>query len=121
MTGAMSGLMGGGGGKGGSSSGGISPEQMALAQYTYGQNVMKNAGDFGTRGMGHSTGVTQADAGAAMGEAKQMAEMSQHDTQAMNQFNQQQKGQASTAIGGLGTSLGGSGGSLGGDSGALTS
>lgn len=114
--GGLGGLGGGGGKGGGSGAGGISPAQQALSQFTFGQNALANAQQFGSHGMGHSTGLTQADAGAYMGQALQESQMSQADTQAMNAFNQQQKGQLSSGIGGLGSALGGgfsSGGSFG--------
>ena len=53
--------------------GGISPQQMALSQYGFGENVIGNAAQFAQMPM--STGLTQADIGsgaaAALSEASQ--------------------------------------------------
>lgn len=110
MAGGLGGLGGGGGGKGGnSSSGGISPEQMALTQFHFGENALKNAQTFGgsnNQNMGMSTGLTMADAGAYMGQALEAQKLSQSDAAAMNAFNQQQKSQLSSGIGSLGSTLG---------------
>jgi len=91
---------------------------MALSQFTFGQNALANAQAFGGAGMGHSTGQTLADAGAYMGQAQQLQQMSQADTQAMNAFNAQNKAGLSQGIGGLGTALGG--GSFGSNSGSMS-
>ena len=104
------GMMGGGGKGGGGGAGGVSPNQMALAQYTYGQDALSNAAKFGGQGIGQSTMGTMADVGGLMGEAQQLGGMSQADTQAMNAYNQQQKAGLSSSIGGLGSLLGGGGG-----------
>lgn len=111
-----------GGGKGGSKGqqatrgGGVSPQQMAYAQYTFGQNEVANAQSFS--GIPMSTGHTQADAGAFAGEAFQLGRMSDEDAAAMtsfiNQQAQQQKQGLSSGIGALGSALGGGGGGGGG-------
>lgn len=110
--------MAGGGGKGGSkgeqatAGGGVSPQQMAFAQYTFGENETKNAQTFAGTPM--STGLTQADAGAYAGEAHQLGQMSDADAKAMAQFIDQQNAQAkqglTQGIGALGSLAGGGGG-----------
>ena len=112
-----------GGGKGGGSKGqqataggGVSPQQKAYAQYTFGQNEVANAQSFSSIPM--STGVTQADAGAYAGMAHQLGRMSDEDAKAMASFIDQQNAQAkqgvSQGIGALGSTLGGGGGGGGG-------
>jgi len=109
----MGGLAGGGNK---SDFGGISPEQMALANFTFGQQAIKNASDFSNAGMGMSTGLTQMDSGARMGEALNIGQMSLADTNAMNAFNSQAKANLGSSIGNLGGILGGgTGGSSGGN------
>lgn len=111
MAGGLGGL-GGGGKGGGGGSGGISPEQMALTQYTFGQNALANAQAFSQMPM--STGKTMSDAGAYMQQALQAQQMSQADTSAMNAFNAQNKSSLSSGIGGLGSAFGtGTSGSFG--------
>lgn len=69
------------------SGGGISPEQMALAQYGFGQQSLKAADTFSQTPV--STMQTQADAGARAAEAKAASGMSQTDALAQaNFFNQ---------------------------------
>src|SRR5262245_42434259 len=112
--------MGGGKGGGGTSThGGISPEQQALAQYTFGENVIGDRQKFSQAGsqMGPSTNLSLAVAGSRFGEAKQAAEMSDKDFAAMQRFNEQQAsalenaaGQAGQLIGGLAGGGGGGGG-----------
>lgn len=111
--------MAGGGGKGGGSKGeqataggGVSPQQMAFAQYTFGENEVKNAQTFAGTPM--STGLTQADAGAFAGEVHDLGSMSDKDAKAMAGFIDQQNQQAKQGItqvaGGLGSLAGGGGG-----------
>lgn len=92
--------------------GGVSPQQMAYAQYTFGENEVKNAQTFAGTPM--STGLTQADAGAFAGEAHDLGRMSDADAKAMSGFIDQQKQQATSGIGSLGSALGGKGGGGGG-------
>jgi hypothetical protein len=103
----MGGISGGGAKN---TQGGISPEQMSLANFTFGQNAMKNASDFSNAGMGMSTGLTQMDAGAQMGEALNIGQMSLSDMNAMNAFNSQAKANLGSSIGSLGGIFGSSGG-----------
>jgi hypothetical protein len=86
------------------------PEQMALAQYDFGQNAIRAMGDFGRTGMGHSTNVTQAIGGARAKEAEDIGKTSLANTAAMTNFlNQQTSGLTS----GIGSLLGGiSGGGI---------
>jgi hypothetical protein len=118
----MGGMMGGGGKGGGTSTGGgVSPEQQALAQYTFGENVIGDRARFagtGNMGMGPSTNLTLSVAGSRFKEAKDLAEMSDKDFKAMQAFNNAQQnslaqtaGQAGQLLGGLGGGGGGGGGS----------
>lgn len=93
---------GGAGGKGGGGSVGLSPQQMALAQFTQGQQALKASSDFSERGMGLSTGETQASGGSLFEEAAQMTQM---ENQNLAQLAQQQS-QAAQAIGGQGFNQG---------------
>jgi hypothetical protein len=101
--------MAGGGGLGASgpgksdTQGGISPAQMALTQFDFGQGALRNAAQFGQGGMGMSTNQTMADAGSYMKQAQEAQQMSQSDAQAMNAFNQQQKSGLSSGIGAIGS------------------
>lgn len=106
--------MGVGGSKGSkaTSGGGVSPQQQAYAQYTFGQNELANSQSFSSIPM--STGHTQADAGAFAGEAFQLGQMSDQDAAAMTSFINNQKSQATSGIGALGSTLGGGGGGGGG-------
>jgi hypothetical protein len=116
----MGGMMGGGGGgKGGgdTTAQGVSPEQQALAQYTFGQgalNAETSFADQGNVGMANSTGATQAVGGARFKEAKDLSEMAFKDTQAQNQFNQQQASALEQLAGQAGQAFGGGGGGGGG-------
>lgn len=103
--------------------GGISPFQDAFSQYTFGQNKVANNEAF-QGGMGHSTNLTQANAGAQFGWAQQRGEMSDADAAAMasfinaqQNFQTQQKSQAKSGLGnaiGQAGSIAGGGGSSGG-------
>lgn len=68
------------------SSGGVTPEQMASAQYDYGQNLLGSQAKFEGEGQGGSAGMstmaTQAATGARNQEAQQLADMSQTNTDA---------------------------------------
>jgi hypothetical protein len=115
----MGGMLSGGGGKGGgnTTAQGVSPEQQALAQYTFGQgalNAETSFADQGNVGMGESTGATQAVGGARFKEAKDLSEMAFKDTQAQNQFNQQQASALEQLAGQAGQAFGGGGGGGGG-------
>jgi hypothetical protein len=72
------------------SAGGISPDESALAQYGFGQNLLGSASEFGTSGTGMSTMATQAAGGARMGEAQTQGALSDVDQSAMEQayYNQ---------------------------------
>ena len=79
----MSGLFGGGGsGKlnvqdlnipAFTSSGGVTPQQDALGQYTYGQDLLAQGNLFGSSGTGMSTMATQGAEGAKNTEVQQLA------------------------------------------------
>lgn len=70
------------------SSGGITPQQQALGQYSYGQDLDAQANLFGSSGTGMSTMATQGAEGAKNTEAEQMAQMS--DTNQGAQYEQYQ-------------------------------
>lgn len=70
------------------SSGGITPQQQDLAQYTYGENLLGQASQFGQSGTGMSTMATQGAGGAKMTEAQQQGQMSDTDEEAMYQLYQ---------------------------------
>ena len=94
----MSGLLGGGSGGKGSpedvnippfeSQGGVTPQQQALCQYSYGQDLLAQGNLFGSSGTGQSTMATQGAEGARNTAAMQMAGMSDTDEKAMYQLYQ---------------------------------
>jgi hypothetical protein len=117
MGGMMGGGKGGGGGGKTDTGGGVSPEQQALAQYTYGENVIGDRAKFAREGMGPSTNETLSVAGSRFKEAEDLAKMSDADFKAMQAFNQREAnslqqvaGSAGQLIGGLGGGGGGGGG-----------
>ena len=83
----------------------VSPEQMALANYNFGENRVQNANAFSS-GTGMSTMHTQADVGAAAGQAYDVGKMDIADANAMTAFNNQLKSQAGSNIGALGSLAG---------------
>jgi hypothetical protein len=85
MQGAGAAKSGGGGGKGGGS-GGISPEQKALAQFTMGQQLLKQRSAFANSGLGPSTMSSYEGAGPRLAAAQQEAQQSD-----ANQLQQQQQ------------------------------
>lgn len=91
----------GGVGQKATAEGGISPEQMALAQYHMGQGAVKAESDFAP--IGHSTNTTQAISGARAGGAKETGQMSQANQAAMTQFLNRETG---ALTGGIGSALG---------------
>jgi hypothetical protein len=105
----MGGMMGGGGGKT-DTSGGVSAEQQALAQYTFGEDVIADRQRFAQQGMGPSTNLTQSIAGSRFGEAKKLAEMSDADFKAMQAFNEKQANSLQSVAGQFGQALGSIGG-----------
>ena len=64
-------------------SGGVTPEQMATAQYDYGQNLTQTQAQFEGQGQGGSAGIgtmpTVAATGARLGEAENLSTMSNTD------------------------------------------
>jgi len=107
----------GSGGLGGkaTSGGGISGPQMALGQYTFGEQTVGNKAAFAEMPM--STGATQAQSGAAAQAALKESEMSQADASAVSQFINNQFGQFAGGLGSLLGSIGGGGGGGGSGSG----
>lgn len=100
-------------GKGGGSShpqGGVSPEQEALAQYTYGQDLLRARSGYADTGTGASTMATQASGGARNKMAKSLAGASdvnqqlqiaaQTQLQQLAQQNEQNQGFAAGSQGG---------------------
>jgi hypothetical protein len=87
---------GGGGNKGAQdvnippfeSAGGVTPQQSALGQYTYGENLLGQGSEYGGEGLGDSTMATQGAEGAKNTEAQQMGQMSDTDQSAMYQLYQ---------------------------------
>jgi hypothetical protein len=102
---------------GGPSSGMVTGPQQAFASYTGAENMIGNAGT-PFSGMPTSTGLTQADAGARVGEAMSLAQQSDANAAAQASLQNAQKGATSrnlsTLGGGLGSLLGGGGGGGGG-------
>lgn len=92
------------------SAGGVSKEQEALAQYTFGAKQIGDEQKFASLGMGPSTNQTQAIGGARFGEALDLAKMSDADAKAMQQFNQQQTSALTSLVSGIAGGLGGGGG-----------
>lgn len=99
-----------GGGSKVSTAGGISPEQQALAQYTFGEANIGDRQTFAQAGMGPSTSESVAIGGHRFGEAKQAAEMSDADYKAMVAYQQQQQNSLASIAGQAGQILGGGGG-----------
>lgn len=84
----ISGLAGkAGGGKGGGTAS-VSPQEAALAEYTRGQNILKNNSMFASSGTGLSTMKTFANAGAGIGAEQQLAGIADTNLQAQNAVNQ---------------------------------
>jgi hypothetical protein len=86
MMGGKGGGGGGMGGKGGGAGSGPSPEQAALAQYHFGENLIKNRATFN---MGPSTMETMAAAGSKNQWAKEMAKAGNANMDAQNTANSQ--------------------------------
>lgn len=77
--GALGGLFGPGGpGGAATAGGGVTPEQQAYAQYEGAESDVKQA-DFFSKGMGHSTGVTQGFSGGNALQALIASDESQKD------------------------------------------
>ena len=139
LIGPIAGLAGGGKGGSGFQSpffnagpGGVSPEQAALGQYTLGQNLLRDRTTFANTGTGASTMATEEAGGARLGEAEQLAQISNRNQQAAAQiatqdFQQQQalaklaQQQAQQAGFGAGASTPGGLGTSGGSFGTSTS
>lgn len=94
--------------------GGISPQQMSLANYTYGEDVVADNQAFGKSGVPQSTMHTQSDIGALAKRALFEGKMDIGDRKAMSDFINQQTQAAEGAIGSLGSLAGGGGGGGGG-------
>lgn len=110
------------------SSGGITPEQMAFAEYTGGEGHLATANEFGGSGTGMSTMATQAHGGVDLAEGEQKGQMSDVDQGAQydlyrNDVNsqlqqlaieanssQQQANQIGALVGAAGKGFGSSGG-----------
>lgn len=70
------------------SAGGITPQQQDLSQFTYGENLLGEAGLFGGSGTGQSTMATQGAEGARNTMAQQQGQMSDVDQEAQYQLYQ---------------------------------
>lgn len=88
-------------------SGGITGPQTAFAKYTGAENEIANAQAFSKPGMGMSTGLTQADAGAGFGTAIQEAGMSDADAAAEAQLQNAQQAAAKSNVSGITKAAGG--------------
>lgn len=102
--------------------GGVTPEQAALSQYTFGERALGGASRFGASGLGMSTNETLAGTvGPSVGQAESLSTTSDQLTAALSQFaNVQQlqaKGLTTQQLGALGH-FAGKGGSTGTGSGA---
>lgn len=82
-----------------SSGGGVSPQQAALAQYTMGQNILKNNTAFANEGLGDSTMKTMSNAGAALGGAEQLAGISDQEAATQQSANQSNLGSLAQSAG----------------------
>ena len=94
--------------------GGITPQQQALAQYGYGEDLLGQANLFGTSGTGMSTMATQGAEGAKNTEAMQEASMSDTDESAFQQMTNLANAQNQQSGSGLASGLGELAGSIGG-------
>lgn len=83
---------GGGGGKGGggggSSAQGVSPQEAALAQYNYQQQLVGKEFEFGKTNTGVSTMMTQATSGPRIGKALALADLAQNNANAIGSAQQ---------------------------------
>lgn len=68
------------------SAGGVTPEQLSLGQYSYGQDLLAQRSLFGGSGTGESTMATQGAEGSRNTAALQMAGMSDANTEAQYQL-----------------------------------
>ena len=113
-VGALGSALGGKGAAGGQpfiGTGGVTPQQADLAQYSYGQNLLKDAQEFAGSGQGGGTGMstmsTQAAGGSAFQQALDLSGMSQTDESAQYKAQQvagqyaQQNVNALTSLAGL--------------------
>lgn len=87
------------------------PEQLALAQYDFGQGVVGAQHKFAE--IPHSTNLTQAIGGARFKEAEDIGRMSQANTQAITNFINQQAGALTGGIGSLLGAISGGGSNTG--------
>lgn len=104
LIGPIASAAGGGGGKGGGGGGGggsqgVSPQEAALAQYTYQQRLIEDAGRFANTNTGISTMSTQAAGGARIQKALQLAGQGQSNANAIGAANQSLAQTAGTAAG----------------------
>jgi hypothetical protein len=92
-----------GGGKSSGGTAGLTPQQAALAQYQGDQQTLANAQRF-SQGLGHSTGLTYADAGTGIGTATQAAGMADINAQGQNTLaNAAQQAGFGTSTGSFGS------------------
>lgn len=89
------------------SSGGVTGTEQSYAQYVRAQQDIANAQAFAGKGMGPSTGETQADAGAAFGEAKQLAQISDQQAAAQAALKNQAQQAGKSNVAGVTSAAGG--------------
>lgn len=89
----------GGGGGGGNQAQGVSPQEAALAQYTYQQRLIEDASRFANTNTGISTMSTQAAGGARIQKALQLANTAQTNANAIGEANQSLAATQGTAAG----------------------
>lgn len=109
-----------GGGGGGGQQVGLTPQEVALAEYTKGQQILKNNSMFASSGTGMSTNKAFENAGAELGAAESIAGISDAASATNFQNNQSALNQLAQSAGfsqGFG-STGGSFGNTGGTSGS---
>lgn len=97
LAGSAGGGKGGGGGGGGGQ--GVSPQEAALAQYTYQQNLVKHESEFAKANTGISTMLTQATGGDRIGKALQLAGLGQKNANAIGEAQQSLAQTAGTQAG----------------------
>jgi hypothetical protein len=109
---AASSVLGGKGGSAGSPST-LSPQQASLAEFTMGQNMLKNNSTFANSGTGMSTMKSYADAGAQFGGAQQAAGLADQNAAEATAANSSLQSLASSAgFGSTGGNFGSTGGSF---------
>jgi hypothetical protein len=98
----------------------LSPQQASLAEFTMGQNMLKNNSAFANSGTGLSTMKSYADAGAQFGGAQQAAGLADQNAAEATAANSSLQSLASSAgFGSTGGNFGNTGGNFGDSSGGV--